>query len=163
MCDDALTINVRGYDMGLRILLLMLVVVVAGCGSGGDSGGSAAPVVVTEASNKVAFDKAVLPFNDIYSRWKSAELLAGASSRIFLSGPVMNMQNIKHEADALVVSKCMLTAKANLSSGMDSIINGYIAFMGQNSYYTLMNTGNTYLTQYENDLLNQKLCDFSIM
>lgn len=150
--------------MRMIILALMLVsVVVAGCGSGGDGGGSAAPVVITEASNKVAYDKAALPFNDIYSRWKSAETLASASARISLSGPVMNMQNIKHEADALVVSKCMLTAKANLSAGMDSIINGYIAFMGQNSYYVLMNTGNTYLTQYENDLLNQKLCDFSIM
>ena len=120
-------------------------------------------VVITEASNKAAYDKALLPFNDIYSRWKSAETLAGATSRISLSGSVMNMQNIKHEADALVVSKCMLTAKANLSAGMDSIINGYIAFMAQNSYYVLMNTGNTYLTQYEQDLLNQELCDFSIL
>lgn len=150
--------------MRLKILFLMLLVVVAGCGSGGDGGGgSAAPVVITEAGNKVAYDKALLPFNDIYSRWKSAETLAGATSRISLSGPVMNMQNIKREADALVVSKCMLTAKANLTAGMDSIINGYIAFMAQNSYFVLMNTGNTYLTQYENDLLNQKLCDFSIM
>lgn len=154
--------------MRRNILVLMLVsLVVAGCGSGGDSGGnsggSAAPVVITEANNKVAYDKAVLPFNDIYSRWKSAEALASPTSRISLSGPVMNMQNIKHEVDALVVSKCILTPKANLSAGMDSIINGYIAFMGQNSYYTLMNTGNVYLTQYEKDLLNQKLCDFSIM
>jgi hypothetical protein len=130
------------------------------CGSGGDSGESTAPVIITEADNKVAYDKALLPFNDIYSRWKSAGTLAGATSPISLSGPVINMQNIKREADALVVSKCMLTAKANLSAGMDSIINGYLAFMGQNSYYVLMNTGNTYLTQYENDLLNQKLCDF---
>lgn len=145
------------------MLVLMLVLVAAGCGSGGDSGGSAAPVVITEASNKAAYDKTVLPFNDIYCRWKSAESLAGASSRISLSGPVMNMQNIKHEADALVVSKCMLSAKANLSAGMDSIINGYIAFMGQNSYYVLINSGNIYLTQYEKDLLNQKLCDFTIM
>lgn len=150
--------------MRRNILVLMLVsLVVAGCGSGGDGGGNPAPVVITEANNKAAYDKAVLPFNDIYSRWKSAEALAGSTSRISLSGPVMNMQNIKHEVDALVVSKCMLTPKANLSAGMDSIINGYIAFMGQNSYYTLMNTGTIYLTQYEKDLLNQKLCDFSIM
>jgi hypothetical protein len=153
--------------MKRKILVLMLLLVVAGCGSGGDGGGnrggSAASVVIAEANNKAAYDKAVFPFNDIYSRWKSAETLAGASSRISLSGPVMNMQNIKREADALVVSKCMLAPKANLSAGMDSIINGYIAFMGQNSYFTLMNTGNTYLTQYEKDLLNQKLCDFSII
>jgi hypothetical protein len=153
--------------MSRKILVLVLLVLVAGCGSGGggggDSGGNAAPTVVIEASNKAAYDKAVLPFNDIYSRWKSAETVAGASARIALSGPVMNLQSIKREADALVVSKCMLTAKANLSAGMDSIINGYIAFMGQNSYYTLMNTGSSYLTQYEKDLLNQKLCDFSIM
>lgn len=143
--------------MRLRILVLMLVsFVVAGCGSGGES-------AITEENNRAAYDRAVLPFNNIYSRWKSAESLAGASSRISLSGPVMNMQNIKHEADGLVVSRCMFTAKANLSAGIDSIINGYIAFMGQNSYFVLMNTGNTYLTQYENDLLNQKLCDFSIM
>jgi|GEM_PF-5721445 len=151
--------------MKRKILVLMLLLVVAGCGSGGgsDGGVSVAPAAIAEANNKAAYDKAVLPFNDIYSRWKSAETLAGASARISLSGPVMNMQNIKREADALVVSKCMLTPKANLSAGMDSIINGYIAFMGQNSYFTLMNTGNTYLTQYEKDLLNQKLCDFSIM
>jgi hypothetical protein len=96
--------------MKRKMLVLMLVsLVVAGCGSGGDGdgGGSAAPVVIAEANNKAAYDKAVLPFNDIYSRWKSAEALAGASSRIALSGPVMNMQNIKREADALVVSKCM--------------------------------------------------------
>jgi hypothetical protein len=45
------------------------------------------------------------------------------------------------------MNKCMLTAKANLSAGMDSIINGYIAFMAQNRYFVLMNTGNTYLTK----------------
>ncbi len=154
--------------MKRKILVMMsLLVAVTGCGSGSgsgaDSGENSAPAVITEASNKAAYDKAVLPLNAIYSRWKSAETIAGASARIALSGPVMTMQNIKQEADALVVSKCMLTAKANLSAGMDSIIKGYIAFMGQNSYYTLMNTGNAYLAQYENDLLNQKLCDFTIM
>jgi len=83
---------------------MLVAVVIAGCGSGGDSGESSAPVVITEANNKVAYDDAVWPFNDNYGRWKSTELLAGASSRISLSGPVMNMQNIKKEADALVVS-----------------------------------------------------------
>lgn len=153
--------NVDKVIMGSFVALILGLI---GCGSGGDGGGSVTPVVITEANNKVAYDKAVLPFNDIYSRWKSADQVANVTSRIALSGPVTNLQNIKREADALVVAKCLSTAKTDMSQGMDKSIRGYLDFMGGGSFSYLWTDGaKVDFTQYEKDLLNQKLCDFSIM
>lgn len=153
--------------MKRKILVLMLVsVVIAGCGSGGDSGGSgsAAPVVITEASNKAAYDRAVLPLNDVYARYKDARTVAGATARIALAMPVSNMQSIKREADALVVAKCLVFAKSLLTGGMLNVNAAFVDFMQQGSSVSfLMDIGDSAFTAYEQDILKQKLCDFSIM
>lgn len=156
--------------MRLRILGLMLLVLVAGCGSGGgsggsgDSGGSAAPVIITEASNKAAYDKAMLPLNDVYARYKDARTVAGATARIALATPVSNMQSIKREADALVVAKCLVFAKSMLTGGMLNINAAYVDFMQQGSSVSfLMGIGDSAFTTYEEDVVKQKLCDFTIM
>lgn len=151
--------------MRLRILVLMLVsLVVAGCGSGGDGGGSTAPVIITEAGNKAAYDKAVLPLNEVYARYKDARTVAGATARIALATPVSNMQSIKREADALVVAKCLTFAKSILTGGMLNVNAAYVDFMQQGSSVSfLMGIGDSAFTAYEQDILKQKLCDFSIM
>jgi len=151
--------------MRLKMLVLMLVsFVVAGCGSGGDSGGSAAPVIITEASNKAAYDKAMLPLNDVYARYKDARTVAGATARIALAMPVSNMQSIKREADALVVAKCLVFAKSMLTGGMLNINAAYVDFMQQGSSVSfLMGLGDSAFTTYEEDVVKQKLCDFTIM
>ncbi|NVO00722.1 MAG: hypothetical protein HXX17_15505 [Geobacteraceae bacterium] len=154
--------------MKLKFLVLMLVLILAGCGSGGDSGGvsgtSTAPAVITEASNKAAYDKAILPLNEIYTRYKDARTVAGATPRIALAAPLSNMQSIKREADALVVAKCLDFAKSMLTGGMLNVNAAYVDFMQQGSSVSfLMNLGNTSFTKFEEEITKQKLCDFSIM
>lgn len=151
----------------MKRIIWVLMLVVAGCGSGGDggvSGGGAAPVVITEANNKVAYDKAMLPLNDIYARYKDARTVAGATSRIALATPVSNMQSIKREADALVVAKCLTFAKSMLTGGMLNVNAAYVDFMQQGSSVSfLMGIGDSAFTTYEEDVVKQKLCDFTIM
>lgn len=155
----------------LVLMLLWMQLVLAGCGSGGSGGGDddggggdVAPVAVTEASNKAAYDKAIAPLNEIYARYKDARTVAGATARIALAVPVSNMQSIKREADALVVAKCLSFAKTTLTGGMESVTAAYVDFMQQGSSVSfLMGLGDTAFTAYEQELLRQKLCDFTIM
>jgi hypothetical protein len=151
----------------LVLMLLWMLSVLAGCGSGGSGdggGGDVAPVAITEASNKAAYDKAIAPLNEIYARFKDARTVAGATARIALAVPVSNMQSIKREADALVVAKCLSFAKTTLTGGMENVTAAYVNFMQQGSSVSfLMGLGDTAFSTYEQELLRQKLCDFSIM
>lgn len=90
------------------VVFATVVFCLAGCGSGGSGDTAVAPAtpaVITEANNKVAYDKAVLPLNDVYARYKDAEKIAASTPRIALGTPISNMQTLKRETDALVVAK----------------------------------------------------------
>jgi len=151
-------------------LLLAAVMVMAGCGGGGGDGGGSStpaqstPVVITEANNKAAYDKAILPLNDVLARYKDAMDLAGKTSRIALAAPVSNLQNLKRETDALVVPACLGLAKGNLTTGMNAINTAFLNFMGGASYDSfLMGLGTSSFSAYELIIGTKKLCDFSIM
>lgn len=146
-----------------RIILGLVLLIMAGCG-GGDSGGSTAPVVITEANNKAAYDKAIFPLNDVYARYKDARTIAGSTPRIALATPISNLQSLKREADALVVPKCLGNAKSFLTGGMLNVNAATLDFMQQGSSVSfLMGIADSSFTAYEQELPRQTLCDFSIM
>ncbi|BCS52691.1 hypothetical protein [Geobacter sp. SVR] len=112
--------------------------------------------------NKAAYDKAVLPFNDIYRRWKDAESLASVTPRIALPEPISNLQRLQREAEVLVVGKCLESAKDNLRWGMNYINIGYNRFLGNYGDHSLyFANGYGSLSQYEKDIAYQPLCDYA--
>lgn len=76
------------------------------------------------------YNKITGQMNSLVKRWLDASKLANNTSRIALANPISNLQEIKRETEALVVKECLQEAKGKLVSGMNMVIDGYIAFMG---------------------------------
>jgi formylglycine-generating enzyme required for sulfatase activity len=66
----------------------------------------------------------------IKKRWDDGVSVASSTSRIALSGPAMNLQQIRRELDAVKTSECLAKAKSALADGMDATISRVMAFMG---------------------------------
>ena len=66
------------------------------------------------------------------SKWVDALRVAKATSRIALSGPIAQLQAIRRDAEAVVVSECLTDAKSSLRNHMDATINAFLAFMAKN-------------------------------
>jgi hypothetical protein len=66
----------------------------------------------------------------ILNRWDDQNKLASQTSRIALAIPVSELQKMRRETEALMVPSCLKNAKINLTNGMNSTIDGYLAFMG---------------------------------
>ena len=71
--------------------------------------------------------------NDIRTQFDDAYAIAESTSRIALAGPVATMQEIRRATDKLETPKCMENAKTLTVNGMDAMINGFIAFMAEQS------------------------------
>lgn len=78
---------------------------------------------------KTEFSKSYEKINGITKKWDDAVTLAGSTARINLDGPVSTMQNIKREAELLIVPLCLERPKSLLLSSMDLRIDGFIEFM----------------------------------
>ena len=81
------------------------------------------------AQARTSVQKATDGLDNLYKRWKDAALLAGATSRIALAGPMASLQAIKRETEALEVSACLTPAKTKLIAGMTAFIDGMVTFM----------------------------------
>lgn len=126
----------------------------------------ALPTGITEENNKAAYSNAILPINNIYARFKDARTIALGTPRLTLYGPLSNLQNIKREADALIVPKCLSGAKSLLTSGMLGVNNGFVDFLTNGSSsdpYFFFDLADVGLIGFEKDLGRQVLCDFSIL
>jgi formylglycine-generating enzyme required for sulfatase activity len=66
----------------------------------------------------------------IKQRWDDGVNVASSTSRIALSGPAMNVQQIRRDLDGVKTSECLADAKSALAEGMDATISGVLAFMG---------------------------------
>lgn len=66
----------------------------------------------------------------IKKRWDDGLKVASSTSRIALSGPAMNLQQIRRDLDGVKTSECLKDAKLALAEGMDATISGVLAFMG---------------------------------
>ena len=66
----------------------------------------------------------------IKQRWDDGVNVASSTSRIALSGPAMNLQQIRRDLDGVKTGECLADAKSALAEGMDATISGVLAFMG---------------------------------
>lgn len=82
----------------------------------------------------VGFRKTVQP---IFQEWADANQIASSTSRIALPTQIASLQAIRRKAQDIQAPSCAATAKTELISAMDSSINGYLAFMSQESESTV--------------------------
>lgn len=73
--------------------------------------------------------KSALAIKAIYNRWQDTSKLASISPRISLGVPIKDMQAIRAEAKALVVTECFKRPKTHMENGMDKTIESFMKFM----------------------------------
>nr|WP_218951553.1 MULTISPECIES: hypothetical protein [Acinetobacter] len=72
-------------------------------------------------------------YADLASRWSDALKVAGSTSRIALSQPVKDMQQIKRDLEARKTeTTCELKLKNELIKSYDFAIDGFLQFMQKN-------------------------------
>jgi hypothetical protein len=67
--------------------------------------------------------------------WRDTVRVAGATSRIALSGPVTQLQRIRRDAQGARWPTCAEQAKRHLVQAMDDTIDGFLAFMSGTDAY----------------------------
>ncbi len=108
----------------MRILLIVCLLLTVGCGTGD------LPIVGSDDCDKEAVAENL---NEIAERWDDALDVASSTSRIALSGPVGDLQEIRRETRQQDWPECAQAAQQELVEMMDEMIKGFIAFMGQES------------------------------
>jgi len=91
-------------------------------------------------------------YSKILSSWEDADKVAGATGRISLGPIILTMQSVKRELDFSTPPTCLEAGVGKVVLGMESSIDGYIAFMKESDngviadYFSngskLMSTGN---------------------
>lgn len=71
--------------------------------------------------------------NDLAGDWDDAFTLANSTPRIQLSNRIADLQSVQSEVDDLEVPECLIPTRYYLSRFMDTSIDGFIAFMEQES------------------------------
>jgi hypothetical protein len=104
------------------LFLLLFAIILSACGPAAP--GPCDKDLVQAASKQLL---------DIVKKWQDAYNIASSTGRIGLAQPVQEMQSIKRETEALEVPKCLTTARDYLASHMNSSVNGFLAFMSQES------------------------------
>ncbi|MBI3158123.1 MAG: hypothetical protein HYZ26_00805 [Chloroflexi bacterium] len=67
----------------------------------------------------------------IAEEWDDAVSLAGSTSRIALSGPIGDLQDIRRDLMRLRVPACLVDAQIHLTRTMDNTIEAFLAFASQ--------------------------------
>lgn len=73
---------------------------------------------------------AIDEFNDAYD-------VANNTPRISLSSPINQLQSIRRDANDIEVPACLKNGKKLLTGYMQTVIDGFVAFMGQASDYEI--------------------------
>lgn len=69
----------------------------------------------------------------IFDEWQDQTKLAGQTSRTNLPPQISTLQTIKRKADAITLPQCAEKAHASLISSMNNTIDGFLAFMAEES------------------------------
>lgn len=85
--------------------------------------------VAAAEAEKDALRAALKNVDDLTAQWSDAVRVAGATSRIALSGPVSNMQALRRQAKELTVPPCLDRGKEDLLRSMDFSLEAYMTFM----------------------------------
>lgn len=70
----------------------------------------------------------------VAKEWTEARAVAGATSRISLSGPVQRLQEVRRKIDTARFAGCAETARGSLNISMDAVIEGFLKFMHHDEY-----------------------------
>jgi formylglycine-generating enzyme required for sulfatase activity len=101
----------------------------------------------------------------IEKRWEDGLKVAESTSRIALSGPVMNLQSIRRDLDSLQASECMLQARDELGRAMDSSIQQMLLFMssGDDDAAGALGRGMVVLYEFQMEIYRERrrLCTLS--
>jgi hypothetical protein len=90
--------------------------------------------------------------------WDDANKIASSTSRIALSGPVSELQSIKHQISNLDHPECAADVHNTAITYMEATINGYLSFMAdenENTTKSYFNLANDNLDEFSQAL--QKL------
>lgn len=84
-------------------------------------------------------------------KWQDAYQIANQTPRVSLASEIANLQEIKRDTESLEISECTIELHANLVQSMDFTIQGFLAFLGQDTdenvnYY--FRQSDYYLEQY---------------
>jgi formylglycine-generating enzyme required for sulfatase activity len=97
----------------LAAMLAGLTLLLSGCGDSAESR-----------------SEGIADLQAIKQRWDDGVNVASSTSRIALSGPAMNLQQIRRDLEGVKTGECLADAKSALAEGMDATISGVLAFMG---------------------------------
>ncbi len=87
----------------------------------------------TEKAQRDAVQAAQAALDATVRKWVDAVRVADTTGRIALAGPVSTMQAIRREAASISVPACLIPARTLLVRAMDATVNGYLAFMSNES------------------------------
>ena len=95
-------------------------------------------------------DKGLVELRAVEQKWEDGLKLASSTSRIALSTPVANLQAIRREVDTIPLGECLKPASTKLRKHMDTIIEGFLSFMGDDKYTAerKLKSGETLLEEY---------------
>jgi tetratricopeptide (TPR) repeat protein len=82
-------------------------------------------------------DAAVIEIKAAAEKYTDAESIASSTGRIALSGPVMQMQNARHELMELEIPPCLEDARSDLAEAMDWEIGAYLLFMQESEQFAI--------------------------
>lgn len=110
-------------------LTLLLVLLLAGCSS---PAFLSSPTPTPEPCH-IQAETFIQNVDNLLSRFDDVELRAESTSRIALSPVVGDMQSLRQEAEALEPPACAERTHELLGEYMQLVIEGYLAFMAQES------------------------------
>lgn len=109
----------------LIVILIVLAVFILAAGAGYAWYSTSGPC----GTKLVA--SAVQDLSGLHDDFNDYVEIASSTSRIALTGPVTEMQNIKKEAQSLIVPTCLDHARSLLVDSMSANVSGFLLFMAQ--------------------------------
>jgi hypothetical protein len=106
-------------------------------------------------------DQAKILLTNQLQRYDDAYHVAAATSRKPLAQPVVKLQTIQRETTGIPVPACLETAKNELILMMDAAIEGFLAFMAQESdpaISVLLDSSIAHRGTFNNELLVVDAC-----
>jgi hypothetical protein len=111
----------------MRKIIIALVVLVL------FAGGGFAWYYFQGPCGTIKVDRAATELLDADSRFTDAFSIANATPRISLDGPLGELQEIRRDTVRIQVPACLENAQEILVGSMETTIDGFIAFMNQES------------------------------
>lgn len=107
----------------MRWLLIVLLLVTTSCGFGSGDG------ACSTEDGELVYDL----MNEFAQEWDDAVDIARSTGRIALSGPISDLQSIRRDVQRQEWPECATETHGHLVDWMDGMIDGFLAFMGQES------------------------------